>query len=127
MKIVKPFWYRTFRSTKSVFSYPKEDTTRQLAKKYSGSLLEEIVVSADVAAILERGYTLYSLIENSEPAARTEGLFKVFADGNQVGDYSTITEANAAAKVFAKYHRVVLVVSNDAGGSCEVGVFGCGS
>lgn len=119
MKINRTFWYREKGSIKQAFSYAKDTTATNFAKKYGGSVLTSMdVILEDRLQDLLRG-EVYSILHNSDPVARASSVeeFHILAKASgepwhTYGSYPTISDANTEAKTIIANYESIIVVRN---------------
>lgn len=117
MEINRTFWSREKGSIKQSFSYAKDSTAANFAKKYGGSLLTSISVDDAVSEMVASG-EVYSVLVNNEPELEMDNStneYIVYAKQpgkpwTEWAGFSTISEANTEAKNIIKNNESVLVV-----------------
>lgn len=119
MNIDRTFWHRTKGSIEQAYSYAKDTTAINFAKKYGGKVLASMNVTLDNnLQNLLRG-EVYSILYNSDPLEPTpsEGDFHILVkpvglDWREYGNYLSISEANTEAKAIIGNYEAILVTFN---------------
>ena len=118
MKINRTFWYREKGSIKQAFSYAKDTTATNFAKKYGGSVLTsmDVTLKDNLEQLLQGD--VYSILHNDDPITKdadSGGEFSVLAKApgqpwHLHGSYPTISDANTEAKAIITNYESVLVL-----------------
>lgn len=118
MKINRTFWVREKGSIKQAFSYAKDSTASNFAKKYGGSLQSSYTLEEEAAELVAEG-DVFSVLVNSEPELEMDVCYDseyvVYVKAPREAwskwkSFPTISEANTEAKNIIKKNESVLVI-----------------
>lgn len=115
MNIDRTFWLRKKGTVEQAFSYAKDTTAINFAKKYGGSIVSSVSIDFEVPA----NATVYSILVNSEPTISYNSNskdFTVFVKSNgtwaEHKSFDNISDANTEAKSIIAIHDSVIVIKN---------------
>jgi len=119
MQINRTFWVRQKGSIEQAFSYAKDTTAINFAKKYGGSVQKSLPLKVEdnLLDLIQDG-EVYSILKNSEPVVKESndsGEFSVLRRSANEGwvhhaYFDTISDANTEAKDIISNYEAVLVI-----------------